>query len=56
MDRRLLVDGSEDGGLLGLGGVEGGSEVKLQALGDLVLELDLGAEDVGGGPGLKRGG
>lgn len=52
VERGLLVDGSEDGTLLRLGGVEGGSKVKLQSLGDLVLELDLGAEDVGGGPSL----
>lgn len=53
MERGLLVDGSEDGGLGRLGRVEGGSEVELQALGDLVLELNLGAEEVGGGPGLR---
>lgn len=52
MDRGLLVDGSEDGTLLRLGGVEGGREVELEALGDLVLELNLGAEEVRGGPGL----
>lgn len=54
MERGLLVDGSEDGSLGRLGGVEGGSEVELQALGDLVLELNLGAEEVGSGPGLSR--
>lgn len=54
MERGLLVDGSEDGSLGRLGGVKGGSEVELQALGDLVLELNLGAEEVGGGPGLLR--
>lgn len=54
MERGLLVDGSEDGSLGRLGGVEGGSEVELQALGDLVLELNLSAEEVGGGPGLLR--
>jgi hypothetical protein len=52
VDRGLLVDGSEDGTLLRLGGVEGGGKVKLEALGDLVLELNLGAEEVRGGPGL----
>lgn len=52
MEGRLLVDGGEDGRLLGLGWVEGGSEVQLQSLGDLVLELDLGSEEVGGGPSL----
>jgi hypothetical protein len=52
VEGRLLVDGSKDGRLLGLGGVKGGSEVQLQSLGDLVLQLDLGSEEVGGGPGL----
>lgn len=54
MDRGLLVDSSEDGGLLGLGGVEGGVEVKLEAVGELVLELNLGAEEVRGGPSLAK--
>lgn len=52
MQRRLLVDGSQDGRLGGLSGVEGGSKVKLQALGNLVLELELSSENVGGGPTL----
>jgi hypothetical protein len=49
---RLLVNGRDDGRLLRLGRVERGGEVELEALGDLVLELDLGAEEVGRGPGL----
>jgi hypothetical protein len=53
VEGRLLVDGGEDSRLLGLGGVEGGSEVQLQSLGNLVLQLDLGSEEVGGGPCLK---
>jgi hypothetical protein len=52
VEGRLLVDGSKDSRLLGLGGVKSGSEVQLQSLGDLVLQLDLGSEEVGGGPGL----
>lgn len=48
----LLVDGSQDGGLLRLGRVKSGREVELETLGDLVLELELRAEQVGGGPGL----
>jgi len=55
VEGRLLVDGSKDGRLLGLGGVKGGSEVQLQSLGDLVLQLDLGSEEVGGGPSLGEG-
>ena len=51
----LLVDGADDGGLGALLGGEGGGEVELQALGDLVLELDLVAEDVGSGPSLGDG-
>lgn len=46
VDRGLLVDGGEDGGLLRLGRVEGGVEVELEAVGELVLELNLGAEEV----------
>ena len=52
VERGLLVDGSDNGRLLRLGGVQGGRNVELQALGDLVLELELSAEQVGGGPGL----
>jgi hypothetical protein len=52
VQRGLLVDGSQDGRLLGLGRVQGRGEVELEALGDLVLELDLGAEQVGRGPSL----
>jgi len=53
VEGRLLVDGSEDSRLLRLGGVKSGSEVQLQSLGDLVLQLDLGSEEVGGGPSLN---
>ena len=35
--------------------MEEGGGVELETLGDLVLELDLGAECVGGGPGLSDG-
>jgi hypothetical protein len=52
VEGRLLVDGSKDSRLLGLGGVKSGGEVQLQSLGNLVLQLDLGSEEVGGGPGL----
>lgn len=57
MEGGLLVDGSEDGGLLRLGGVERGGEVEFETLGDLVLELELRAEQVGGGPclGVSKG-
>ena len=52
VERGLLVDGSEDGRLLGLGRVEGRGEVELETLGNEVVDLDLGSEEVGGGPGL----
>ena len=35
--------------------MEDGGGVELEALGDLVLELNLGAERVRGGPGLGEG-
>jgi hypothetical protein len=38
---------------LGLGRVEGGSKVKLETLGDNVVNLDLRSEHVGGGPSLS---
>ena len=52
MQARLLVDRGEDGCLLRLGRVEGTGEVELEALGDEVLEFDLGSEEVGRGPCL----
>ena len=55
MNVGLLVDGSNDGALLVLGGVKSGQEVQLQATSDLVLELDLSSEDVGSGPSLSDG-
>jgi hypothetical protein len=35
--------------------VENGGGLELEAVSDLVLELDLGADNVGGGPGLSEG-
>jgi len=52
VQRRLLVDGGNNSALLGLGGVQGGSQVELQTLGDLVLQLDLSSQQVGSGPCL----
>lgn len=51
----LLVGGGEQRGLGAAVGGEGGVEVDLQAGGDLVLELNEGAEGVGGGPALGEG-
>jgi hypothetical protein len=52
---RLLVGGAEEDRLCVLVRVESGGGVELEAFGDLVLELDLGAERVMGGPGLSDG-
>jgi hypothetical protein len=48
-----LVDGSNDGTLGVLSRVEGGGEVELEALGELVLELNLSSEEVGSVPNLE---
>lgn len=48
----LLVDGSQQSGLGAFLGQQSGSEVELQALGNLVLELNLSAKHVRGCPGL----
>jgi len=52
---RLLVGGTEEDRFCVLLGVEDGCGVELEALGNLVLELDLVAERVVGGPGLSDG-
>lgn len=52
MDTRLLVDSIENSGLLTLLREQGGAQIKLQTLSDLVLKLHLGFEDVGCRPGL----
>ena len=55
METRLLVDRVDDSGLVALLRGQSSVEVNFKALGDLVLNLDLVAEDVGGGPGLGEG-
>ncbi|SRR6266702_8332567 len=55
MKARLLVSGIEKHRLCALLGMEDGGGVEFEALRDLVLELDLGAERIGGGPGLREG-
>ena len=50
----VLEDGGDDGTLSVLLRVESGSEVELEALSEVVLELNLSSEDVGGGPDLKQ--
>ena len=51
----LLVGGGEESRLGTSVGGEGGLEVELDTLGDLVVNFDLGLEDVGGRPGLGEG-
>jgi len=55
MDARLLVDGVKDSGFGTFVGQERSGEIKLEAFGNLVLEFDLGAEDVAGSPSLGYG-
>jgi len=55
VETELLVVDTNLGVLLALGGEEASNNVQLQALGDLVLKLDLGGEEVAGGPGLSDG-
>jgi hypothetical protein len=51
----LLIGRTEEDRLCVLLGVDGGCGVELEALGDLVVELDLVAERVVGRPGLSDG-
>jgi hypothetical protein len=53
MKARLLVRRTEEDRLCVLLGVEDGGGIELEALGDLVVELDLVAERVVGVPGLS---
>lgn len=53
MNSRGLEDGSNDGSLSVLLRVESGSEVELESLSEVVLELNLSSENVGGGPDLR---
>ena len=52
VEARLLVGGGEESRLGTSVGGEGGLEVKLDTLGDLVVNLDLGLEDVARCPAL----
>jgi hypothetical protein len=52
---RLLISGTEEDRFCVLVGVESGGSLELEALGDLVVELDLVAERVGGIPRLGDG-
>jgi hypothetical protein len=54
VDARLLVDCAHERRLLALVGEKSSAEVKFEALGNVVVKLDLGAEDVGGGPSLSE--
>lgn len=52
---RLLVGDVQESVLGALVGEEGGSDIELETLGDLILELNGRAESVGGSPGLGEG-
>ena len=52
VEARLLVGGGEESRLGTSVGGESGLEVKLDTLGDLVVDLNLGLQDVGSRPGL----
>lgn len=52
VEARLLVDGVDESRLVTLLGEKRSSDVKLETLGNLVLELDLTTKDIGGGPSL----
>ena len=52
VETRLLVNGSQQGRLGAFLRQQSSSEVELQTLGNLVLELNLGAKHVRGRPGL----
>lgn len=55
VDSRVLEDGTDDGALSVLGGVEGGDNVELESLSDDRVELGGRSKDVGGVPGLNGG-
>ena len=52
MDTGLLVDGVEHSRLVSSVGRQRGGEVEFQSLCKVVLELELGLENVGGRPGF----
>ena len=54
MDTGLFVDGVEQGRLVSSLGCQRGGKVEFQALGKIVVELELRLEDVGGGPGFGQ--
>jgi len=54
VDTWLLIGGSQQGRLGAFFGQQSGSEVELQTLGNLVLELNLSAKHVRGCPGLGK--
>lgn len=55
METGLLVSSVDDSGLAAGLGQQRGVQVQLETLGDLVLKLNGGSEDVSGGPGLSEG-
>ena len=55
METRLLVDGAQDGVFSAFVGVESRVDFKLEALGDLILDLNGSPEDVARRPGFGDG-
>lgn len=55
VDARLLVGSIDKSRLVALLRLESRVQVELEALGNLVLDLELRLENVGGGPGLGEG-
>lgn len=54
VERRSLVQETELGCSTGRGWLERGADLKLKALGELVLEFELGVELVCGSPSLRQ--
>jgi hypothetical protein len=52
---RLLIAGVQDGGFCAFVGGQGGRKIKFETLDNEVVEFDLVAEDIGGGPCLCQG-
>jgi hypothetical protein len=55
MEPWLLVDSIEKSRFMTLVRKEGSGEIQFETFSDLVVELDLSAKNVGGGPGLCEG-
>lgn len=52
---RLLIDGVQEGGFCAFVGGQGGRKIEFETLDNDVVEFDLVADDIGGGPCLCKG-